>query len=85
MDDGRKGVMESSGRRAFQREDRTHTEGPGNRNSVGGGVRGVDRRPRHFTESQERLLSRTAWIWSNLQSYNATGPCAEGLHMGKWG
>lgn len=85
MDDGRKGVMECSGGRTFQREDRTHTEGPGSRDSIWGGVRGVDKRSRHFTESQERFLSRTVWIWSDLQSYNATGLCAEELHIGKWG
>lgn len=75
MDDGREGVMECSGGRAFHREDRTHTEGPGRCDSIGDGIRGADRRLRHFTESQERLLSWTAWIWSDSQSYNATGPC----------
>lgn len=51
--------MECSGGRAFQREDRTHTEGPGSGDSVAGGVGGADRRPRHFTESQQNLMRRT--------------------------
>lgn len=57
MDDGREAVMGYSGGRAFQREDRTHTEGPGGGDSIEGGVGGADRRPRHFTDSQQKLLS----------------------------
>lgn len=48
--------MECSGGRAFQREDRTHTEGPGSGDNIGDGVGGADRRPRHFTESEQKLL-----------------------------
>lgn len=59
MDDCREAVTGCSGGRAFQREDRTHTEGPGSGDSIAGGVGGADRRPRHFTESQQKLLSRT--------------------------
>jgi hypothetical protein len=76
VDDGREAVMRYSGGRAFQREDRTHTEGPGGGDSIEGGVGGADRRPRHFTDSQQKLLSVMVLRSSRVD--------VTGVVMGRW-